>query len=66
MNKQTPRGGKREGAGRPTEGKSNFTVSLSAQNVAKAKAAEKNFSALLDKLLSDWLKAPTLTDRHAH
>lgn len=49
------RGGKREGAGRKPEGKERFTVTLTADNVTKAKAAEGNFSGLLDRLLADWL-----------
>ncbi len=56
-------GGKREGAGRPSEGKARYNVTLTAENVEKAKAKEKNFSGLLDDLLSDWLKksAPVAT-----
>lgn len=46
----------REGAGRPSEGKAKFTVTLTAENVKKAKARESNFSGLLDQLLSGWLK----------
>lgn len=42
-------------SGRPPEGKRNYTVSLSEENVSKAKAAEGNFSALLDRLLANWL-----------
>lgn len=49
------RGGKREGAGRKSEGKGTFTVTLTAQNVQQAKAKEGNFSGLLDRLLADWL-----------
>lgn len=55
MKKQPTRGGKREGAGRPAEGKANFTVSLNAENVKKAKKRESNFSGLLDRLLAEWL-----------
>lgn len=57
--KKTPekhRGGKREGAGRKPEGKERFTVTLTAENVKKAKALESNFSGLLDSLLSGWLR----------
>lgn len=54
--KKTTHGGKREGAGRPAEGKERFTVTLTADNVAKAKKREDNFSGLLDRLLADWLK----------
>lgn len=56
MKKKKPhRGGKREGAGRPSEGKGRYTLTLTEQNVAAAKAKESNFSGLLDRLLSDWL-----------
>lgn len=57
MSTETPpkRGGRREGAGRPSEGKSPFLVTLTAENVAKAKAKESNFSGLLDRLLAGWL-----------
>lgn len=50
------RGGKREGAGRPDEGKARFTVTLTADNVKKAKKRESNFSGLLDRLLLQWLE----------
>jgi hypothetical protein len=49
-------GGKREGAGRPSEGKARYNVTLTAANVAKAKKREGNLSGLLDGLLADWLK----------
>ena len=55
------RGGKREGAGRPSEGKKPFTVTLTAENVEKAKDEEGNFSGLLDRLLADWLLSRTQT-----
>jgi hypothetical protein len=51
------RGGKREGAGRKPQGKERITVSLTAENVKKAKARGINFSGLLDRLLSDWLRS---------
>jgi hypothetical protein len=51
----TTRGGKRPGAGRPSEGKERVTITLNADNVSEAKAREKNFSGLLDRLLSEWL-----------
>ena len=54
--KSNLRGGKREGAGRPNEGKNRFTVTLNSENVAKAKSRAENFSGLLDKLLSEWLR----------
>jgi hypothetical protein len=49
------RGGKRKGAGRKSMGKGKFTASLTAKNVARARKREKNFSALLDRLLARWL-----------
>jgi hypothetical protein len=52
------RGGKREGAGRPPEGKGRFTVTLDAENVKRAKRREENFSGLLDRLLDEWLTKP--------
>ena len=57
--KPSGRGGKREGAGRPTQGKKPYLVTLTEKNVttAKAKAGSGKFSALLDDLLADWLGA---------
>jgi post-segregation antitoxin (ccd killing protein) len=52
----TSRGGKREGAGRPPEGKQRCTVTLDSENVKRAKKREENFSGLLDRLLAEWLK----------
>lgn len=49
------RGGAREGAGRPDEGKARFTVTLDAENAARAKSKTGNFSRLLDDLLARWL-----------
>ena len=54
--KTKPMGGKREGAGRPSEGKARYNVSLTAENVAKAKKRTSNLSGVLDELLTDWLK----------
>jgi hypothetical protein len=53
--KKKPHGGKRKGAGRKPEGKGRYNVMLTAGNVTKAKAREKNFSGLLDRLLTDWI-----------
>ena len=50
-------GGKREGAGRKSEGKIPVTVTLTEANVERAKKREANFSALLDQLLAVWLRA---------
>lgn len=56
MKKKPIHGGKREGAGRKPEGKERYNVTLTADNVGRAKAATKNFSGLLDDLLARWLK----------
>lgn len=53
------RGGRRKGAGRKPMGKSPYTVTLTEQNVDRAKKRERNFSGLLDRLLAKWLKART-------
>jgi len=50
------RGGKRKGAGRKPEGKAAYTVTLTQENVKRAKKREPNFSGLLDRLLSNWLR----------
>lgn len=49
-------GGKREGAGRPSQGKKPVLVTLTASNVETAKAREKNFSGLIDRLLAEWIE----------
>ena len=49
-------GGKREGAGRKSEGKAAYNVTLTVKNVARAKRKEANFSGLLDRLLAKWLR----------
>ena len=58
MKKQKQRrwGGKRAGAGRKPEGKAAYNVTLTAKNVETAKKKEANFSGLLDRLLSAWLR----------
>jgi hypothetical protein len=53
--KKPKQGGKREGAGRPSEGKKPYLVTLTEANVKKAKKRERNFSGLLDGLLTRWL-----------
>jgi len=53
--KKPKRGGKREGAGRPPEGKKPYLVTLTEKNVNRAKKREKNFSGLVDGLLTRWL-----------
>jgi hypothetical protein len=55
--KPARRGGKREGSGRKSQGKERFTVTLTADFVDRAKSREQNFSGLLDRLLSEWLRA---------
>lgn len=42
--------------GRPDEGKKPYLVTLTETNAEQAKELEKNFSGLLDGLLSKWLK----------
>lgn len=54
---KSKRGGRREGAGRKPQGKDHYNVTLTQQNVTRAKARESNFSGLLDRLLSDWLSS---------
>ncbi|HEY6207082.1 MAG TPA: hypothetical protein VIW21_13040 [Chthoniobacterales bacterium] len=53
--KKSKIGGKREGAGRPPEGKKPYLVTLTEANVKRAKKRENNFSGLLDRLLARWL-----------
>lgn len=53
---QSKRGGKRPGAGRPDEGHKRYSVTLTEENVKKARERESNISGLLDRLLTDWLK----------
>jgi|GEM_PF-1465104 len=56
MQKKNGRGGKREGAGRKPEGKATYTVTLTEKNVNIAKKHESNFSGLLNRLLTAWIK----------
>lgn len=49
------RGGKRPGAGRKSQGKATFNLSLTVANVEAAKARTANLSATVDGLLSQWL-----------
>ena len=56
LNQKAPgRGGRREGAGRKSQGKERVTVTLDAENVKTAKLQTDNFSGLMDQLLSDWV-----------
>lgn len=55
MEKTTKWGGKRKNAGRKSEGKAAYNVTLTAKNVERAKRKESNFSGLLDRLLAAWL-----------
>ena len=57
MPNKPKRGGKREGAGRKPQGKAAYTVTLTQENVKRAKKRESNFSGLLDQLLAVWLRA---------
>jgi len=56
MKKKKSHGGKREGAGRPSQGKARYNVMLTAANVDKARTKESNFSGLLDRLLGEWIE----------
>lgn len=56
MKKLAKWGGQREGSGRKSEGKGAFTVTLTKENVKRAKKRETNFSGLLDRLLAAWLR----------
>ena len=47
---------KKVGPGRPSEGKKTYTVTLTEETVKKAKSRESNFSGLLDRLLTEWLR----------
>jgi hypothetical protein len=56
MKNSTPkRGGSREGAGRPSQGKTRINLTLNSDLVDRARAKESNLSALLDRLLTGWL-----------
>ncbi|MDF1811419.1 MAG: type II toxin-antitoxin system CcdA family antitoxin [Verrucomicrobiales bacterium] len=58
MSKETTgHGGKRDGAGRPNEGKKRYQVSLTEEIVDRVKERESNLSGLIDQLLREWLKA---------
>ena len=56
MKTETKRGGSREGAGRPPLGKTRANVTLTKDLVDRARLKEGNLSALLDRLLNQWLK----------
>lgn len=56
MKKTIQWGGKRKGAGRKSEGKEAYNVTLTADNVERAKRKESNLSGLLDRLLAAWLR----------
>jgi len=49
-------GGKRKGAGRKSEGKRGYSVTLTEANVDKAQEREPNLSALLDRLLARFVR----------
>ena len=55
MTNLTQRGGKRDGAGRPSLGKARVNLTLNKDLVAKARAKEGNLSALKDSLLAQHL-----------
>ena len=58
MKTENTKGGKREGAGRPTQGKERINLTLSGHLIEQARAKEPNLSALLDRLLAQWLLNP--------
>jgi hypothetical protein len=61
MKQESPtRGGHREGAGRPSQGKTRINLSLTESLVEQARAREHNLSALLDRLLNQWLATKNL------
>jgi post-segregation antitoxin (ccd killing protein) len=49
-------GGAREGAGRPSLGKARVNLTLNGELVERAREREPNLSALLDRLLRQWLE----------
>ena len=49
-------GGARKGAGRKSEGKRGYSVTLTEANVEKVLKREKNLSVLLDRLLALWIR----------
>lgn len=51
------KGGAREGAGRPSQGKTRVNLTLSESLVDQARTKESNLSALLDRLLENWLSS---------
>ncbi len=53
--KPSSRGGKRKGAGRKSEGKKHYNVTLTEKNVNAAKKRTDNLSGTLDELLAGWL-----------
>jgi len=55
MAEKAQRGGKREGAGRPSQGKTRVNLTLSKDLVTRARATDGNISALVDSLLADYL-----------
>lgn len=52
------RGGPRLGAGRPPRGKVRINLTLTGSLVTRARSREHNLSALMDRLLIQWLPAP--------
>ena len=56
MKPKPKRGGKRKGAGRKSMGKERYTVTLTAENIERARNKERNLSGLLDRLLAQWVR----------
>ena len=52
---KTNRGGRREGAGRKSQGKKHVTLTLTEKTVEAAKGRTDNLSGLVDGLLAQWL-----------
>jgi hypothetical protein len=52
---ESKRGGAREGAGRPSLGKKQYSLTLTEKTVTKARKRTKNLSGLVDDLLTEWL-----------
>jgi hypothetical protein len=58
MNTETSsrRGGRREGAGRKSQGKAKYSLSLTQETVVKVQERTENLSGLVDDLLAGWLR----------
>ncbi len=52
---KSKRGGARAGAGRKSQGKATYNLSLTVDNVEKARKRTDNLSGTVDGLLAKWL-----------